>query len=543
MLPLAPPPRKEDGRFDDWMFRLWKRIASTGGLAWSLIDKTGSNLTEIETRNHADLQNINTATYTHLSATNHTDLTDGGLTTLHLHDTDHVTYPASLEINNPTHVTTLQTILDHSWSSGVVDGCDITDNGNGTIGLAVGNVMLRPLDDPHTALYSIETNAQTPISLTDGVVNYVYYQWNATPPNVPTVNVTSSQTTLTGTNNTLAYSVHRDGNILHILDARGINVDNARKVAHKDLDATKFVHATDGTVLGGSGLAITVTAGAFYFMLHDITHVAFDTTIAGTNNANNFEYWRHVAGVYTSVYSKVIDSTLYDDGTGTTTLTNNKYGVTWFYIVNDSPSELHAIMGQEQFNQLADAIIASPPAIVPTLIGGMGVLIGYVIYQKSAVVFADVRSAFTQRFTASTATTHNGLSGLQGGTVDEYYHLTAAQATDLTDAGDSTLHYHTADRSASTTITAIVTTSPHNETAIAGSKVLLVNTTAGSITVNLPTAVSNVAQITIKKIASANSVTIDGLAAETIDGGLTAVLNVLNESITLISDGTNWGII
>jgi len=86
MQPLAQPPRKDDGRFDDWMYRLWKRIASTAGLAWSLVDKTGSNLTDIETRNHADLQNINTASYTHLSATNHTDLTDGGATTLHKHD-------------------------------------------------------------------------------------------------------------------------------------------------------------------------------------------------------------------------------------------------------------------------------------------------------------------------------------------------------------------------------------------------------------------------------------------------------------------------
>lgn len=85
MQPLAQPPRKSDGRFDDWMFRLWKRISDTAGIAWSLVDKTGSNLTDIETRNHADLQNINTASYTHLTATNHTDLTDGGETLLHGH--------------------------------------------------------------------------------------------------------------------------------------------------------------------------------------------------------------------------------------------------------------------------------------------------------------------------------------------------------------------------------------------------------------------------------------------------------------------------
>ncbi len=37
---------------------------------------------------------------------------------------------------------------------------------------------------------------------------------------------------------------------------------------------------------------------------------------------------------------------------------------------------------------------------------------------------------------------HNSLTGLQGGTTGEYYHLTQTQQTDLTDGGFSTLHKH-----------------------------------------------------------------------------------------------------
>lgn len=47
---------------------------------------------------------------------------------------------------------------------------------------------------------------------------------------------------------------------------------------------------------------------------------------------------------------------------------------------------------------------------------------------------------------ALTAGPHNALAGLQGGTSGEYYHLTSAQHTDLTDGGESTAHYHDADR-------------------------------------------------------------------------------------------------
>jgi hypothetical protein len=41
---------------------------------------------------------------------------------------------------------------------------------------------------------------------------------------------------------------------------------------------------------------------------------------------------------------------------------------------------------------------------------------------------------------------HNDLQNIQGGVATEYYHFTNAQHTDLTDAGDSALHYHATDR-------------------------------------------------------------------------------------------------
>lgn len=46
----------------------------------------------------------------------------------------------------------------------------------------------------------------------------------------------------------------------------------------------------------------------------------------------------------------------------------------------------------------------------------------------------------------SVPTLHNSLTDIQGGTSTERYHLTQAQQVDLTDAGDSTLHYHSTDR-------------------------------------------------------------------------------------------------
>lgn len=492
---LSPPPlrdkhpvRKDQGEvspvtgwmtfsppFQRWLSKVHELLApmATGGLLpWSSVSKTGSNLTDIVTRNHADLQNINTATYTHLTATNHTDLTDGGATTLHKHDhggqdgladDDHtqyvlvtnleadrativtnwddltdagvttlhkhettgIEYPASLEIGTPTHITNLQTILDHSWSAGIIDGCDLTDNGDGTISLSSGNACLRPSADPHSALYNVGFSQQLSIALTDNATNYVCLEYNAGSPAFFT---STTVTDFNGMDHIIAWVVHRDGTVLHSLDARNINVDNSRKAAHMFLDYARFIHASGGTALGNpSALTISVTSGHFYFMLNEISHDAFDTSVAGTANVNVFTLWNHVAGVYTETANqKSVGTTLYDDGTGTAALGNNKFGVTWFYLVNDAPSELHAVMGQAEYPNSASAAIATPPTSLPSLIDGLGVLIGFVSYEKSAAAFTDVKSAFTTQFGSTAAVLHNGLSGLQGGTTNEYFHLTNA---------------------------------------------------------------------------------------------------------------------
>ena len=71
----------------------------------------------------------------------------------------------------------------------------------------------------------------------------------------------------------------------------------------------------------------------------------------------------------------------------------------------------------------------------------------------------------------------------------------------------------------------------------------LCDCTSNAITINLPTAVAGL-RYEIKKIdSSSNAVTIDGFGSETIDGGLTAVINTQYESVTIVSDGTNWFIV
>ena len=86
---LPPPPVSNDPKdpaFRDWFYKIQKAFTTLGSFLFTNLDFTGSNITSILTRNHADLQNLNTASYTHLTSTQATDLTDAGATTLHKHD-------------------------------------------------------------------------------------------------------------------------------------------------------------------------------------------------------------------------------------------------------------------------------------------------------------------------------------------------------------------------------------------------------------------------------------------------------------------------
>jgi hypothetical protein len=74
---------------------------------------------------------------------------------------------------------------------------------------------------------------------------------------------------------------------------------------------------------------------------------------------------------------------------------------------------------------------------------------------------------------------------------------------------------------------------------------IVCDATNGAITVDLPATASFTNRILhIKKVdSSANAVTIDGNASETIDGALTAVISVQYNSIPIQSDGSNWHIL
>lgn len=82
-------------------------------------------------------------------------------------------------------------------------------------------------------------------------------------------------------------------------------------------------------------------------------------------------------------------------------------------------------------------------------------------------------------------------------------------------------------------------------TLVSSDHLVLVDATAGAVTIELPPAASKEGfQIAVKKIdSSVNAVTVDGSASETIDGATTKALSAQYDSVTVASDGTEWWVI
>jgi|SRR3990167_2540999 len=73
---------------------------------------------------------------------------------------------------------------------------------------------------------------------------------------------------------------------------------------------------------------------------------------------------------------------------------------------------------------------------------------------------------------------------------------------------------------------------------------ILVDTTSGTVTITLPAAASSAGVVvTCKKKVAANTMTIDGNGAETIDGAASISTTAIYSSRTVICDGTTWWII
>lgn len=176
------------------------------------------------------------------------------------------------------------------------------------------------------------------------------------------------------------------------------------KWSYKDNDGVTVIETTGVSIVGG---AMNLIDGANVTFLAVTGHTLGD------------------AWDFDCTLSSQIDNTQYNNiASGLVTLANNKYGVHWIYL--DVHGHIAVLFGQGEYT-LTEAGDAEIPASVPAEFMGHTGLIAKAIIQKNDSSLTSIDNNYNQNFQGSSSVSHNNTGGLQGGTANEYYHLTATE--------------------------------------------------------------------------------------------------------------------
>ena len=427
--------------------------------------------------------------------------------------------------NSPNNVTG-DDLEDGIRTAGVVQLPSFTDNQNGTCTIGVGLFSLYNNPDflgiPRT--YPIQ---QTILNLTDNSANYILADYNSGSPiytvvtSIPAVNTTDSD-------RIPVYSVYRSGSDIHYFNWDHLGIGLAEKINQR-LRRTDRFRIDNGLALSESSTrVVNISSGQLWAGANIITLDA----ISSSSITHTPHFYYHSAGNWVRGTFTQYNNSQYDDGTNLVNLTNNKYAVNWIYRSVQQDGTMYVLLGGGDYS-LIEAQASKEPQ-KPVEIATQAILVGRIIVQKGSNTSTQIDRVIDVSFGSSPVGNHNDLSGIQGGNTSEFYHLTQSEYS-----GTGTGVFVRKDNPIIKYSTRLVTSdSSINQT----DYTVRCNTASSAILITLPNVVSNTGRvIKIKKLSRSNYVRVQGDAS--IDESPYIDIFVLNQSLTLQSNGTSWDII
>lgn len=339
-------------------------------------------------------------------------------------------------------------------STGVVELPALVDNADLTVNIAASSCYLYDNNHQYGRVRRWDLSSAV-LTLTNGVNNYIVIDYNS---GTPEYQVTIDSTDFNYSNRIPVYIVYMEDLGGGVYEAHPTNLDAPGsgaldKLIQQNSETNPFKWASGLTLsLEASPAArtIQITAGVVWY-----NGIARIPTLLTNSSTDDAEEWYQSAGVWTKSAITQLNNTEYQNGANKATMTVNWYS--WRYVyksASDTEKELMYVLGTTQYVNEASAEADLIPSDLPPKIISHGIFVGRILIQNGAAVASQIDSAFVQQFTQSPVSDHGALSGL--GDDDHTQYLLASQATDratfttnwgdLTDGGDSTLHYHATDR-------------------------------------------------------------------------------------------------
>jgi len=328
---------------------------------------------------------------------------------------------------NVTNIGELRDISDYATSPMIISGGSVTEGTNaGTFKVAALTALLRKTDSETGELTYVTLAEQDNQTITSADVTYfVSLNYNS---GSPTISLSLSNPYAADKRNIPIGKVMKDGsdNVHYI--SGGYRFQDGVKKLHTRARTLRILELASGNTIAYSGTNnFTMTAGKVYAGINEIDCPAYDSETTSFTAV-----YRDGSGGWTETDLNAIDYAHYDDGDGTLgTVKNNKYGCFWVYRHADD-YHVYVVYGRDSYS-LAEAVVTKEPTR-PTHLVEFGCLIGRIITPATGGSFTSV-DMVTDRFFVGTAVgSHNALDDLQGGEVDNYYHLTNDELLKLQDS-------------------------------------------------------------------------------------------------------------
>jgi len=299
----------------------------------------------------------------------------------------------------------------------VTPGVTVTDNEDGSITLGNASVVLYPGSD-NAGKPTIYNVIGTSFTLTNNTTNYIVVNYNSGTPifqNITNVDL------ITESNIVPVRTIYRNETDLYGIGWSSLADGLPNKLHMRIVKTDRFGWESGVTLSESAGRIVNTTSGRIWY------GAVRTSILSHTSATDEWSFWYHLAGVWTeNKTTTTYNNTQYDNGTNLIVAQNNKYLVNWIYRCSCNPARGSYVLGNQQYDTIADAKSSQPPEL-PSVLNSVHFLVGRIIVLRGATS-GIVESSFGKQFTSSPVTTHNNLTGLNDG---DYVHLTAAEYVKL----------------------------------------------------------------------------------------------------------------
>ena len=416
-------------------------------------------------------------------------------------------------------------------SSGATVIPQFIDNGDGTFTVGSGSANFFTDLEGKTRIKNYMISGSSFTSSLN-VATYVYYDYNSGNPQI---SITDTPANINGYTQVGILTLFNYANTIYSIDLDKPGLALSNKLLRRFIFTDRFKRQS-GLMLGVSGSRyVTISSGVVWYGVNNNQLNEFNSS------TGKMLQFYHSASVWTSSIVTQWNNTQYDDGVELKTMGGGKFNTHYIYrTVGDDTAML--IVGSYNDN-LGISQNSEPPSNLPQFISTHGILVGRIIFVKDAITPTQIDSAFVTTFTPSPTTLHNDLTSIQGGSTNNYYHLTGTEYTGSFGTGSflrtsgsvvSNLKWNFRRVSSS-----IVTVTYSDYT-------LLCQSTASSPQIiNLPSSSLTSGMVyNIKHISGSSSVQIQSVdSSSLIDFQRTRSLDTSGSMLTVQSDGTQYWVI